>query len=198
MTTKKPLPDLLVVDTETGGLDHEKHDIIELAAVRLNPTTLERVGSCHARVFPLKPVADEARRINGYDEELWGRTAVHFSGFLPTFNALLEGTMIVGKNPDFDWRFLQAGARAHGLQLAKRASHRMIDVASLAWPLMVNGELESVGLDAIAEYFGFTDDAHRAMGDVERTIKAYIELLSLWLPAADTFAAKRAGAREAR
>ncbi|MBC7174050.1 MAG: hypothetical protein H5U40_16530, partial [Polyangiaceae bacterium] len=78
---------------------------------------------------------------------------------------LLDGALIAGHNVGFDWDFLEAGFRRAGLVLPSVDYHRL-DTASLAWPLVVTGELQSMSLDAVAKLFGLDrPHPHRALAD---------------------------------
>lgn len=181
-----PVVDMVFIDLETSGLDANESEIVEVAAMRVDALTLEHKGEFHAFVLPTKPVPFEVARLNGYDEETWveGR-AVPLAVALAGLNPLLEGACQAGQNPDFDRRFLEAGARSTGIQLAKFGSYRQIDVGTLAWPLVLAGLLPTTGLDLSTQFFRVPGAAHRAMGDVRRAIGVYTWLVSAYTELAE-------------
>ena len=80
-------------------------------------------------------------------------------------DALLEGALVAGHNVGFDWAFLEAGFERAGLTLPRVDYHRL-DTASLAWPLVVSGELPSMSLDPVAKLLGIErPHPHRALAD---------------------------------
>ena len=46
------MKDLVFVDVETTGLDPDRHELIEVAAVRVHPHTLEPLDHLSVRVVP--------------------------------------------------------------------------------------------------------------------------------------------------
>ena len=84
---------------------------------------------------------------------------------------LLEGALVAGHNVGFDWAFLEAGSRRAGLALPNVDYHRL-DTASLAWPLVVTGELPSMSLDPLARLLGLErPHPHRALADARCSLE---------------------------
>jgi DNA polymerase-3 subunit epsilon len=183
-----PITDVVFVDCETTGLEAGEHEIIEIAAVRINPVTGDHVADLETLVFPTHPetASEDALRINGYDPERWAAApAIALASALERLNPLLAGACLAGQNPDFDYRFLEAGARATGIKLAKLGSYRKIDVSSLAWPLVMAGLIPSVGLETTTAFFKVPGEKHRAMSDVHRAMAIYRRLVGTFSVAAE-------------
>ncbi|ADO70347.1 3'-5' exonuclease [Stigmatella aurantiaca] len=177
-TPVSPLPPLLFpslpphlrtlafIDLETTGLDASRHEVLEVAILRVDARSLKVLAEYEARVQPTR-LADahpEALAVCGYSDEEW-RDALPLREVLATVTPLLAGTLVAGHNTSFDWGFLVEGYRSTELPLPSVDYHRL-DTASLAWPLLATGEVESLSLNALAKHFGLhRPTPHRAMAD---------------------------------
>lgn len=72
MKPSDPRP-IICLDVETGGLDPRAHEILSIAAIRLDCVSLEEQARYVAHVHPERPdrVEPAARRVNGYSPEAW-------------------------------------------------------------------------------------------------------------------------------
>jgi len=161
-----PLPQkvLAFVDLETTGLDPSRHDILEIAVLRVDARSLEVLAQHDTLVAParLEDAQPEALSVCGFSKAAW-TNAVPLREALLAIAPLLEGALVAGHNVGFDWAFLQAGFARAGLTLPRVDYHRL-DTASLAWPLVVSGELSSLSLDGLATLFGLERPRpHRAL-----------------------------------
>jgi len=157
---------LCFIDLETTGLDASRHEVLEVAVLRVDARSLQVLAEYEARVQPAR-LADahpEALAVCGYSDEEW-RNALPLQEVLATVTPLLAGTLVAGHNTSFDWGFLVEAYRRTELSLPSVDYHRL-DTASLAWPLLATGEVESLSLNALARRFGLhRPSPHRAMAD---------------------------------
>jgi DNA polymerase-3 subunit epsilon len=191
-TTMSELCPLIFMDTETTGLNPEEHELIEIALKRLDPKTLEVMGSYHVLVLPSVPPTPEVAAINGYDETKWKAQGAKPNLETEDFEkmeALLQGATPAGQNPSFDMSFLRAAWAAvfeHGsLQVPfPKMDYHQLDLAALAWPLYVAGVLPGLSLRHTRKLFGLPgEQEHRAMADVDDSIAVYKAMLKLYAPA---------------
>ncbi len=174
---------ILVLDTETTGLQPKKHEIIEIAMVSyfinddgewfLHKKFEEKIKP--QRIEDAEPVALE---VNGYSEENW-QNAKPFSKVLPDIKDIIEKSdLLLGQNLYFDLRFIQSEI--------KRADENQnidyppyIDTKSMADPLVSQGWLDSSRLDYLCERLkiDFSGRAHTALVDCERTFEVFQKLL---------------------
>ena len=163
---REPVKAIAFVDIETTGLDPARHDILEVAVVRVDPDTLQVLEEKSVLVQPerLSDADPEALAVCGYSASVWSR-AIPLKWALRAIAPLLEDALIAGHNVGFDWSFLEAGFRRAGLPLPRVDYHRL-DTASLAWLLMANDEVDSVSLDAVCEQLDIARPRpHRALED---------------------------------
>ena len=169
------LRDLVFLDLETSGLDPDDHEIVEFAAVRTSADTSREISSfSHRCAFDLRKATAEALQTNHYDPTDW-LDAEPVRVALTDFVTLLgpdESAVVIGQNVGFDVGFVRATARREAFVLPRWKY--TLDVASMAWPLVVKGNLDRIGLDHLCQRYGVSNDgAHRALTDVRRTIEVY-------------------------
>ena len=153
-------PQLVVLDTETTGLDAERDRIIDIGAVRLGPD-LEVRERFVTLVDPGVPIPLFITRLVGItDADVHGAPA-----FPAAFTALREfaaDAVLVGHNVGFDRDHLAAGARRAGLPPLPNAWFDTLEAALLLYP-----ELDRHALAVLAAEFGIERQAHRALPDAE-------------------------------
>jgi DNA polymerase-3 subunit epsilon len=189
--TPSPLKALAFIDLETTGQEPTWHDILEVAVVRVDASTLKVLGQYNALVAPgrLEYARPEALEACGFSKAAWAK-AVPLKEALEAAAPLLEGAHLAGHDVDLDWGFLEAGYLRAGLR-PPRVEPRRLDTASLAWPLFVGGEVPSVSLDDLAAHFGLSRcKPHRALSDalcaleVARRLAARMQRVGRRLPEA--------------
>jgi len=169
---RAPKTTIAFVDLETTGLDPSLHDIVEIGVVRVDARSLEVLDEYETLVAPerLGDAQLDALAVNGFSAAAWER-ALTLREALLAVTPLLDGALVAGHNVGFDWSFLEAGFRRTGLALPNVAYHRL-DTASLAWPLVVTGELPSMSLDPLAKLLGLQrPHPHRALADARCSLE---------------------------
>jgi DNA polymerase-3 subunit epsilon len=168
-------PDLVFIDTETTGLDHERHEIIDLWARRVRFDDLSLVAEAGGLIQPLhiRTADRRALDVNRYSQERWDAEAGSFLTVWLEVEPVMAGATVVGSNPRFDLDFLDAELRRRGLRLP--LFRHPIDTCSLAHPLGRRGVVCSAALGVLVEALGVVVDAsaHSAKGDVLRSVEVY-------------------------
>lgn len=172
-----PVAVLIVVDTETGGLDPGEACIIELGAqvLEVSPGALDPGETFHTKIKPDKPVSEQAAKVNGYTLEAWA-DAPPAADALDRFRAWVEAVckaygktppMWAGCNPLFDLKFFKSDCRRAGVNTPEGLSYRVIDVQSMCFPLLLRGEVSSLGLKNLRKWAGCDgEQKHTAEDDV--------------------------------
>lgn len=175
---------LVFVDVETGGLDAKNDALLEVAAVCVFGDTPASV--IHRYVLPVGNITPRARELNGYDEDVWReRGAVPLKNAVRDlaafFKACGEKAFFCGHNPRFDYDFLtRAFARVR--RPFPATDYHLLDTASLAVPLLLAGDVESLSLKSLCEFMGtIPQPDHSAINDVRATLSLFHGLIGLYV-----------------
>ena len=153
-------PQLVVLDTETTGLDAERDRIIDIGAVRLGPN-LEVRDRFVTLVDPGVPIPLFITRLVGItDADVCG--APSFAAAFADLREFAGDAVLVGHNVGFDREHLAAGARRAGLPPLANTWFDTLEAALLLYP-----ELDRHALTILAAEFGIERQAHRALPDAE-------------------------------
>jgi DNA polymerase-3 subunit epsilon len=188
--------DLIVVDTETTGLDVERHWVLEVAAI--NVTTGEELYFVPALPSGALDAADgKALKINGYFERgvyahrLDADTA--YNKWLQLWD-MLDGNTLAGSNPSFDAAMLNRsalffapkpkgvgyGAVENSPILPSPWHHRLADLSAYAAGAIGIEPTALPGLDVVCRSLHVEiDGAHSALGDARATAECFRRLAEL-------------------
>lgn len=181
--------ELLVLDTETGGLNPAVNPLLEIAAAHVTvwPHMMNGVqvrSRFESKVAPRfgAEITTAAASINGYTPEAWSEAQrmVHVGyDFLEWLDTLPDNLIWTGSNVQFDLDFLEYGlGTACGLDLPQppKFKRRKLNTESLCFPLLVDRQVDSMGLAALRKWAGAEgEQTHRAMDDVNDTITVIAE-----------------------
>jgi DNA polymerase III epsilon subunit-like protein len=171
----KPKPkSLCFIDVETTGLSWKKHEIVELAAIRVRLDTWETEGTLDLKVRPehIHTAEPKALELNGYDPEKW-KGAYSLGAVLEQLSPLLQGAIPAGHNVKFDLAFIEAAWERGVAFRPSDLNYHTLDTCSLAMPLYINGKVNSVELgDVYRCLFGHEQpDQHRALSDCRASME---------------------------
>ncbi|MCX7279457.1 MAG: 3'-5' exonuclease [Burkholderiales bacterium] len=162
---------LLVLDTETTGLEHSRDKIIELALLRVDLDTATGLPCGTVQVYdgledPGMPIPDIARKVTGIDDSMVQGQHLDEARVAE----LLDGVdLVVAHNAAFDRPFVEARFPAFA------AKAWACSFADIDWK--AEGR-ESAKLSALALELGWFYDAHRA----EMDCHALLAVLQAVLP----------------
>jgi DNA polymerase III epsilon subunit-like protein len=189
---------LVFFDLETGGLDENRHAIIQIAAIAVEEETLKEVAQFECKLCFEEGEADaEALAANSYDPAVWAYSALPkreacsgFSAFLKnhaTVEMISQRTgrpyyvaQMVGHNAaSFDARFLQAFYRK--LNEFCPAGFLVLDTLQRAlWFFRENPQMkkpDNFKLETLCRYFNIPPFAsHDAIADVRATLALYVAI----------------------
>ena len=183
------MPDrLLFIDTETGGLDPDKHSLLSLAMVVWED--MEIIDSTEILINDgILSVTAEALSVNRIDiekhkqsalspsramDEILSFTGKHFPG--------QRKITLAGHNVHFDANFLKTFFSANNKDFSEFFSHRMIDTSSILHYLYLAGKIKQRAIssdDAFKLFEIKVEGRHTAIGDAIATAKLFTKMLDL-------------------
>lgn len=180
------LADFIALDIETTGLDYNKEEIIEFAAVRFRNG--EAVDGIDFFIKPPKRIPHFITRITGItDKDV--KDAPPFAEVLPRILDFVKDYPIVAHNINFDVPFLEYHARKANGDFSnwndKNKQYRFfpntrIDTVTLS--RLYLPFVTSFSLGSLIDYFQIpVDKAHRALPDAEAAGKLLVNLLNIAL-----------------
>jgi DNA polymerase-3 subunit epsilon len=181
---------LLVIDTETGGLNAGVDSLLSVAAVVWRSREL----IAETQIFVCEPeirMDEGSFRIHGIEPAWLKRHGVHpreavakLEQFVAEHIKQMEPVVLAGHNVGFDVAFLKRLYRLAGADYSKRFSHRTLDTASVGLFLIL-AQILPAGAASSDELFGCfgipfgKKERHSALGDARATARMINELLAL-------------------
>jgi len=179
---------LLFIDTETGGLDPDKHSLLSLAMVVWED---RQIIDSHELLINdgVLSVTREALSVNRIDMEKHKQSAIPSSqaiGEILLFTGKhfpqQEKITLAGHNVHFDIGFLRTFFSSNDRDFSKYFSHRIIDTSSILHYLYLAGKIKqrAISSDEAFNLFGIeVDGRHTAIGDATATAMLFTKLLNL-------------------
>lgn len=179
---------LAFVDTETTGLDSERHEVWDIAIIQrwISPSTQRVVDTEHTWTFwpqDMSTADPTALRLNKFYERTFNvRESFFTSTEARVIARLLDGATFIGAVPDFDARFLDKLLRKYGA--APAWHYHLVDVENLmVGALAARGEPLAPPWDShyLSDRIGVTQDEdskHTAMGDARWARDCYDAVMS--------------------
>lgn len=172
-TGVRPEETIVVLDTETTGLDHKTEKLIEIAACKMvNGEVTETFTSL---VNPQKPIRYSSFLIHNISEEMV-QDAPTIEEVLPKFLEFVGDHTYVAHNAIFDYSFINEAMKA---VYGKRFTNNRVDTFEMY--RAVFPDESSHGLSALLKRFGFDPEViHRALDDAMALAKVYPKLRDLY------------------
>lgn len=182
---------IIVIDTETGGLDAEQKSILSLGAVILDNGSI--TDEFYTVIREDKIIYDaQALKVNGFTVSEIERDGVSPSEALDSFmsflsrNNLANRATLAGHNVGFDIGFLKRLFRLAGREKVydKCFSYRTVDTQSVAQLLQMAGRItvKSTSLDSLCAACGITireGSDHNALEDARATAILFTGFLDM-------------------
>ena len=179
---------LLFIDTETGGLNPNKHSLLSLAMVVWEDMKI--IDSQELLVNDEKlSVTEEALSINKIDIEKHKQSAISSSQSIEEIFLFISKHFpeqrkitLAGHNVHFDVNFLRFFFFQNNENFSNFFSHRIIDTSSILYYLFLAGHLKhrAISSDEAFDLFEIkVEGRHTALGDAIATAKLFTKLLYL-------------------
>lgn len=163
------LPDTFVVfDLETTGLKFDRHEIIEIAAIRYKKGKNQH-DTFQSLVKSKKAVPQKITDLTGITQAMLESKGAPISEVLDGFAAFVGDLRLVTFNAEFDMAFLQAAAASAGRSEFKNPVSCALKMARRAWPKRKNFRLDDLATDGQIN----AGKAHRALEDARRALIVY-------------------------
>jgi DNA polymerase III epsilon subunit-like protein len=167
------------IDTEATGLDHRRHELTEVAwIVRFED------GREEERQFFPEHTADgadaDALELTHYEERISPQPKTPAKEWLTRFLEDAQDAVLVGAVPDFDARHLER--MCHKLGLEPTWDHHLLDVETLALPLIAAGPEAPRSLAKTCAALGVPHDknqAHGALYDAQQAMRVFDRIWEL-------------------
>lgn len=178
---------MIVLDTETTGVDFRKHGLISIGAVDFDNPENEFYGECRLRDGA--HIDKAALEINGFTEEHikepTAQTEMELLSKFAAWTKTVGDTTFAGENPSFDRDFLKFAAERNGMDWP--FAYRTIDVHAVAYAHMLKKGIEppqknghsGLSTDAVLAYTGLPPRKghHDALGDALLEAEALSRLI---------------------
>lgn len=164
------LPEVFIIfDFETTGLVADRHEIIEIGAIKVNRDGAEHT-TFQSFVKPKKKIPKKITEITGITQEMVNAEGVAISEILPQFLEFIGDHHLVAYNISFDLAFLKSEMQRLDINTPlKNSTACALNMARRAWPGRKSYKLTDVAKDGNLS----VDDAHRALSDCRRTLTIY-------------------------
>jgi DNA polymerase-3 subunit epsilon len=169
---------LLVLDTETTGVDIKKDFILSYGSIKVKGNSM-LVGSSNEFYLKTKKLSKESIKVH---ELVPSQKTISREKLIRTFLEDAGYSPIVGHHIGFDLALLEKAGRSFGL---KKIKNPVIDTLELGIRLEIGKHADpnrinfsEYSLDSMCQRYGiFPDDRHTAAGDAFLTAQLLIKLL---------------------
>lgn len=170
-------PRFAVVDVETSGLSTRRHRLLQVAVVELAPVDGQLVvtgewSSLVGARWPWQRVGP--RQIHGISRGML-KTAPPLREVMHDFASLVDGSVVVAHNFDFDWAFLRRAARRTGTSLDFNGE---LCTLRLSRRLDADRQLSHRLADVLERYGLSNASPHNALADAHATAALLPKLLT--------------------
>lgn len=163
----------VVLDLETTGLNVQKHQIVELGAIKIEQG--REVAHYQALVRPTGNVSPAIQALTGLDEQTLKAHGQALEDVLPDFVSFLEDLPLVSHNIAFDMDFLLYACARMGVPMP---SNRRIDTLSLARRYVQNAPEHK--LTSLMAHFNLPyHNPHRSLDDCRATFQLLNKLIEI-------------------
>ncbi len=168
------LPDTFIIfDLETTGLNADRDEIIEIAAIRYKKGT-NKHDTIQALVKTSKAIPQEITDLTGITQTMINNEGEPLKEVLAEFAAFIGNRRLVTFNDEFDMAFLQAAAKKCEMEQFNNPVSCALKMARRAWPKRKSFKLDNLASDGQFK----KDAAHRALEDARRTLIVYAAAVS--------------------
>lgn len=167
---KKDIPqkdkkkEFVVMDIETTGLDCNRDEIIEIAALKISENETEEFSALLSCSKSLPPFIVE---LTGISDKLLSEEGIELKRALEVMKAFVGEKTLVGYNINFDMKFINHNLKKLNIEPLQ---NKCVDVLNIV--KKENMYLDSYKLEAVLSEYGIEGSLeHRALSDAKQTLK---------------------------
>lgn len=176
----KPLKDLTftVIDTETTGMSPKYARLLEISAVKINPTlSIDKGNYFSTLINPECKIDYSAYRVHGISENMVKDKPFIYE-VLPEFNDFVKDTVLVAHNAKFDMGFLNYAYNECSISPQYLTVIDTIKLSKIAFP-----NLRSYSLDNMIQTLNINISInnsyrHRALFDALHTASLLVKCIN--------------------
>ena len=167
---------LLFIDLEMSGLDVDRHEILEIAALLVDPKNFEIKSSYYSKIVPehIHTADPQALEVVGYDPKNW-HDAIPLRQMLSELSALAPNCILAGWSVQNEWDFLLAALKKENLPYF--FYNYLLEVSTLVY-IKHRNKLPSLGMSAVSRHFKIPLDQHKPDSDIRATYEIFKRLLA--------------------
>jgi len=189
---------VLFLDTETTGLDENKHGLIQIAGI-LDDSSGHTIDIFNVHIKPFKGdllnkdalIKNNINKEDFYNSEFLPprialKSIVSFLGQYVNRYDSSDKLILAGKNIQFDIRFLRKFFdKCDDNYYGSWFHYPYIELESeiAKYLLLKNILLPNYKIETICEYFDIDIEAHDALEDIKATRKIYYKIMNEWINA---------------
>lgn len=159
----------VVIDIETTGLDPERHEILEIGALRIVDHKISERFS--ALIHPKQPLSKEITALTGITQQM-AQEGMELTKALKAFWSFLGKSVVIGHNLSFDLAFLKKASGEAGITVPVNSC-----MDTLTFARRRIKDIPDHRLETLAGYFEIKPERfHRALDDCCTTFQIYEKL----------------------
>jgi DNA polymerase III epsilon subunit-like protein len=168
---------ILFIDLEMTGLDVEKHEIVEIAALLVRPPKFEIENSFYTKVIPTHPETGDPKslKIINYHPKDWTE-AIPLKQALEELSQFAPNCFLAGWSVQNEWDFLNHALEKENIPYFYK--HQLIEVFSLAYVHCYGDQdIKFLNLPNMAHKLGVRLDPHKPDSDIRATLEIFRKLI---------------------
>lgn len=168
---------LLFIDLEMTGLDVNRHEIVEVAALVVTQPDFTITNSYYTKIIPTHPETGDPKslKIINFNLKDW-HDAIPLHQALEELSQLAPNCFLAGWCVQNEWDFLNRALETENIPYFYK--HQLLEVFSLAFAKFYQDtDMQFINLPTVARKLGIHIDQHKPDSDVRATYEIFKRLI---------------------